>query len=160
MPNEEPTVEEIYQAFWKDILEKETCMTCSTVFDEEQVTNTCPKCGGALMSLLQVEQVKKELHDFTIMIQEVPKVYSHVTGGMVSKPLTYASAVNSAADDNMQRLIKDDLREICTSLHDEVETMQLGNLPLLRLKALLVKYLGEPYGKRKKSTTTAPNRKG
>ena len=44
---------------------------------------------------INVEQLKKELCDFSLMIGEVPKVYSAVTGGMLSKPHYYADTVIS-----------------------------------------------------------------
>lgn len=61
-------VEKIYQDFWKSII--------------------CDKEGNT-----DIEQVKKELCDFYKVIQEVPKVYSEVTGGLLSKPLYDASVV-------------------------------------------------------------------
>ena len=61
-------VEEVYQDFWKKII--------------------CDENGN-----VDVEQVKKELCDYYHMLQEVPRVYSEVTGGMLSKPLYYAQEV-------------------------------------------------------------------
>ena len=34
---------------------------------------------------LDLEQLKKELYDFRVVMQEVEKVYIHVTGGKLSK---------------------------------------------------------------------------
>lgn len=47
---------------------------------------------------LNLEQIKKELHDFYTMLKNVPVVYDHVTGGRISKPLTPAEVVCSEAD--------------------------------------------------------------
>ena len=44
---------------------------------------------------INVEQLKKELCDFSVMIGEVPKVYVAVTGGTLSKPLYSADTVIS-----------------------------------------------------------------
>ena len=44
---------------------------------------------------INIEQLKKELCDFSLMIGEVPKVYVAVTGGTLSKPLYYADTVIS-----------------------------------------------------------------
>lgn len=44
---------------------------------------------------INIEQLKKELCDFSVMIGEVPKVYVAVTGGTLSKPLYYADTVIS-----------------------------------------------------------------
>ena len=54
--------EQIYKDFWKNII--------------------CDQDGK-----VDVEQVKKELCDYYRMLQEVPRVYSEVTGGILSKPL-------------------------------------------------------------------------
>lgn len=37
-----------------------------------------------------VEQLKLELYDYTLMMSEVGKAYSHLTGGVVSNPTTFA----------------------------------------------------------------------
>lgn len=68
----------IYEDFWKRIVENE---------------------DGSL----NIDQVKRELSDFYYMIEEVPKVYYHVTGGIISKPNTKSSAVISIADENYAR---------------------------------------------------------
>ena len=44
---------------------------------------------------INIEQLKKELRDFSVMIGEVPKVYSAVTGGRLSKQLYDADVVIS-----------------------------------------------------------------
>lgn len=65
------TQEEIdknYDEFWKAILE-----------DQDGNINK--------------EQLKRELSDFSFILGELPKVYMAVTGGHVSKPMTYAHAV-------------------------------------------------------------------
>lgn len=63
-------VERVYQDFWKEII--------------------CDKDGK-----VDIEQVKKELCDYYKILQEVPKVYSEVTGGVLSKPLYDAETVLS-----------------------------------------------------------------
>ena len=49
------------------------------------------------------EQLMKELHDFTTLINSLGKLYSHITGGVVSKPMTRPDAV--------LKLFKDQLEE-------------------------------------------------
>ena len=63
-------VEKVFQEFWAEIV--------------------CNEDGS-----INMEQVKKELSDFHFMIEEVPKVYSEVTDGMLSKPNYYAESVLS-----------------------------------------------------------------
>jgi predicted phosphohydrolase len=66
-------VEKVYEDFWRDILEKD--------------------------GILDMQQLKKELFDFWNVMQNVPKVYDHVTGGKVSKILTDPKVVCDLADE-------------------------------------------------------------
>ena len=63
-----PEVEQIYQEFWKDII--------------------CNEDGS-----INIDAVKCELADYYKMLQEVPTVYSEITGGILSKPLYKAEFV-------------------------------------------------------------------
>ena len=63
-----PEVEQIHQEYWKDII--------------------CKEDGS-----IDVDAVKCELADYYRMLQNVPLVYSEVTGGMLSKPLYKADFV-------------------------------------------------------------------
>lgn len=65
MKKEQKTVEQVYQEDWKDIVEKD--------------------------GVIDVEQVKMELADFSFMLEQVPLVYSELVG--LSKPNYYASAI-------------------------------------------------------------------
>ena len=67
-PIDTPEVEQIFQEFWKDIICKED-------------------------SSIDIDAVKCELADYYKMLQEVPKVYSEITGGILSKPLYKAEFV-------------------------------------------------------------------
>lgn len=66
-------VEKVWNEFWKPIVEK----------DGE----------------VDMDQIKKELYDFHMVMQEVSKVYDHITNGKISKLLTHADVVISEADD-------------------------------------------------------------
>ena len=48
---------------------------------------------------INIEQLKKELCDFSVMMNEVPKVYCEVTGNAMSKPLYYADDVIAIFND-------------------------------------------------------------
>src|SRR6476646_3900941 len=48
---------------------------------------------------LDLDQVKRELHDYHTLLEEVPKVYCELTGGAISKPNTAADAVIAMHDD-------------------------------------------------------------
>lgn len=78
-------VEGIYQSFWKDIVEKN--------------------------GVIDIEQVKKELADYSFVLSEVSKVYTHVTGGLLSKPNYHANGIISAADDHMNEVVQDALED-------------------------------------------------
>ena len=71
-------VDEIYNEFWKSIVEKD--------------------------GKLNIEQVKKELADYYFVMKQVPKVYSHITGGKLSKIMYEAETVIAHADDYEQEL--------------------------------------------------------
>lgn len=61
----DPEAEQVYQEFWKDII--------------------CNEDGS-----INIEQLKKELYDYSRVLDNVPAVYSEITGGMLSYP-TYKS---------------------------------------------------------------------
>lgn len=69
----EDDVEETFENFWKDIIEPD--------------------------GVLDLDQVKRELHDYKMLLDEVPKVYGEITGGRISKPNTLAFHVLSAHED-------------------------------------------------------------
>lgn len=76
--------EEIYQEFWKSIIED--------------------KDGN-----IDIEQVKKELADYKMLLEEVPKVYNELTG--FSKPHTRAEVIIDAINERMidKQMAFDDL---------------------------------------------------
>ena len=78
----EKTVEENYQEFWKEIIEKD--------------------------GIIDIEQIKKELYDFSTIIRNISIVYDHVTGGAISKPLTLPEIVIAIADEHYQELYTDE----------------------------------------------------
>ena len=75
---DDPTTEAIFQDFWKEIV--------------------CPD------GVWNFDQLKKELADFKIVMDEVSSVYDHVTGGKLSKLTTRHQAVIDAADEHYQQL--------------------------------------------------------
>lgn len=73
-------VEEVWQEFWKDIV--------------------CDESGN-----INLEQLKKELYDYSIVLDEVPRVYCEITGNLLSKPFYSAEVVLSAFMDNLPNMI-------------------------------------------------------
>jgi hypothetical protein len=59
---------------------------------------------------MKAEQVKAELSDYRFMLEQVPKVYEHVTGGKLSKPNYFASVVIAEADDEVTRLCEEEIK--------------------------------------------------
>jgi hypothetical protein len=60
---------------------------------------------------MSAEAVKAELADYHFLLQQVPLVYQHVTGGLLSKTNYFASAVMAAADDETTRLAEQEINE-------------------------------------------------
>jgi len=61
---------------------------------------------------VDMEQVKKELSDYNMILEEVPKVYEHVTGGTLSKPNYPADVVITQADDHLNEVVEDEIKDI------------------------------------------------
>jgi len=63
---------------------------------------------------LDEEQVLKELFDYYFLMQQVPKVYCHITAGRLSKLMYSAETIISLVDDyiNDNYVHKDDLKEL------------------------------------------------
>jgi hypothetical protein len=79
----DPEVEATYREFWASIVEHPD-------------------------GTLNVDQVKRELHDYRMLLNEVPQVYMHITGGIISKPNTLASAVIPVADEHYEESLECD----------------------------------------------------
>ena len=54
---------------------------------------------------LIVEQVMRELADYSALMTRVSKVYMHITGGRMSKTNYTAEGVIEVADEHIERLI-------------------------------------------------------
>lgn len=75
----EPEVEKVWREFWQPLIAPD--------------------------GVLDLAQVKRELFDFGMVMDNVSVVYDHITGGRVSKPHTLASAVISMYEENLDRQI-------------------------------------------------------
>jgi len=58
-----------------------------------------------------LEQVKKELHDYQQVMQEVSKVYTYITMNKISYPNTKADSVIGVYEDVLQDLIAEAVEE-------------------------------------------------
>ena len=73
--------------------------------------------------VIDIEQLKKELSDFSMILDEVPKVYDHITGGLLSKPTYPADVVITQADDHSNECFKDNIKDLIRCHLDE-ESME------------------------------------
>lgn len=66
------------------------------------------------------DRIKRELHDYSFLMDEVPKVYDHVSGGRISKPNTMAFEVIGQHDDLCadKAAVADDLRTLVSETSD------------------------------------------
>lgn len=85
LPDVPEHVERIWRDFWADIV--------------------------APHGVIDISKVKLELSDFHGLLEEVPKVYMHVTGGRISKPHTLAREVISVHDDYISELVGDEIKD-------------------------------------------------
>ena len=84
---------EVYEKFWASIVENH---------------------DGSLNR----DAVMRELHDYYNMLEEVTKVFCHITNGRISKPNTLASAVIPVADDCIEETIRNILAEHAEEILD------------------------------------------
>lgn len=61
--------------------------------------------------VLNLELVKRELYDYAMLLDNVPRVYSHATGGRVSKPNTDAGAVIAEIDSYIDELVEEEIAD-------------------------------------------------
>ena len=89
-------VNKVYEEFWKFIIE----------LDGE----------------IDFEQVKRELYDYRIVMQEVSKVYCEITEGKFSKPNTKAEHIIEAVDEYNEELLR-----LLGAANSALKSYQYGN---------------------------------
>jgi len=77
--------EKEYEDFWKEIVETD--------------------------GVMDIDKVKRELSDFSKLIENIPLVYDHITNGQVSKPLTDPNVVIALHDDIRTKDIDEAIQE-------------------------------------------------
>lgn len=103
-------VEENYNEFWKDIIEK----------DGE----------------IDKEQLMKELHDFSFLLEQIPFIFMHATGGKMSKVFYTSETVKAVIDEHIQDCIDE-------ALEDE---KQAPSITVEELEGMKKKYVSAEYG--------------
>lgn len=83
--------EEIFDDFWADII--------------------CPDGEWNL------DQVKRELHDYRILLKDVPRVYYAITEGRISKPNTNPDAVIRIHNELIEKCVNEQVIEVFNQLH-------------------------------------------
>lgn len=111
----DPEVEKTWKEFWASIIEDEN--------------------GN-----VSLDQIKRELSDYHVVLHEVARAYDHITNGHISKPNTahrfvidfYEKAVNQGIKDNLPT--RTELREIAEGIAgDGVSVLEQFIEELLRL---------------------------
>jgi hypothetical protein len=95
--SEQKTYQQVYEEFWKPIVETE--------------------------GQLDKDKVMRELSDYRFLLQEVPKVYCHVSGGVISYPNTHAFEVNTRHDDQRTQDIEEAVKEALKDKRTELEAL-------------------------------------
>ena len=93
-------VEKVYREFWKDIVENED-------------------------GTLNVEQVKKELADYSMVMDNCSSAYEEMSGSLITKPNTYFSEVLKIFQEKFLNVdfVKDDIRDMLRDV-DDIETLK------------------------------------
>jgi chaperonin cofactor prefoldin len=60
---------------------------------------------------MTAQDIDKELSDLEFVADQLGKVYSHLTGGVLSKPMYYAEVINSLHDDYITDIVNEHLEE-------------------------------------------------
>ena len=87
------------------------------------------------------EQVMKELADFSYILDQLPKVYVHITGGLLSKAMYKAEDVISCADDHSNKVMDEFIDEAKAIQRKEfVESLKEYKAGCMPLDSLINKY--------------------
>jgi len=67
---------------------------------------------------VDIDQLKREFADFSFLLSQVPSVYAHVTGGILSKPNYHAATIIAIHDDKVTEHVENALLEAREALWD------------------------------------------
>lgn len=73
---------------------------------------------------INMDQLKRELFDFSTLMHNISLVYEHVTGGMISKPLTDPDVVIQQADDFYNDICLEECNDQKESWEIEIEALE------------------------------------
>jgi hypothetical protein len=60
---------------------------------------------------LNIRKLKEELADYHFVMQQVRKVYDHITGGKLSKPTYFAEVVIEEADAHYEEMYTEEVKD-------------------------------------------------
>jgi len=102
-----------YEEFWKDIL-------------EDDVGN------------LNKDALMRELYDFHVLLEQVPIVYEHISGGATSKPHVDAVTMITLNDNRIAEIIKDKVEEFNAELDASADgTLKMHITDIKKLAAAI-----------------------
>lgn len=84
--NKQRSVDQVYDDFWKDIVEKD--------------------------GQIDQEQLKKELYDFWVVMREVSEVYMEISNNKFSKPMTAAIYVLEEHRDRIDEAVAEAMEDL------------------------------------------------
>lgn len=76
---------------------------------------------------INIEQLKKELSDFSMLIEGLPRLFMHVTGGQCSMPNTHASVVMCLHDDYFSERCEEEIRDAIEDYKSSQEAVPSQN---------------------------------
>jgi hypothetical protein len=65
---------------------------------------------------LNPDQVKRELHDYSTLLRQVPVAYDEATGGRLSKPHTLPCHIADAVNERLDKAAADAINDLIKSL--------------------------------------------
>jgi hypothetical protein len=65
---------------------------------------------------LNLDQVKRELHDYSMLLRQVPVAYDEATGGRISKPHTLPHHIADAVNERLDNAERDAINDLIKSL--------------------------------------------
>jgi hypothetical protein len=128
-----PNFDKMSDEVWADI-EKAATQPPSAPAVDSQVQKTWDDFWKEIVcspdGTINIDQVKKELSDFSFLLEQIPAVYMHITGGKMSKVMYRAEDVIKLADnyfnEQLEEAVKDELedREAASTTQGAVEITQ------------------------------------
>lgn len=98
---------------------------------------------------LDVEKIKNEFHDFDFVIEQLPKVYSHITYGRLSKHMYEADTVISEHDEVCHESCQEDYEEQEQNFDEEIIELE-KRIAFNKKKLSQLKKLEKQYAERLK----------